>query len=168
MIAYPLSTSGFVAPTIIPIISTFWPRLLTDLILLCSQITAWGSKQCCVGNISSSLMSNYSKTDQLRLGLTISKHICSMSALRSCGQDILIFTKYNIQWQRGEHYPSDSQSSLKSLDNWQALAKLKQALFLAFALYMSFWYLVLNLRNLNLRSKHMILRAMRIKTQLVF
>ena len=50
----------------------------------------------CDGNISSSLMSNYCKTDQLRLGLTISKHICSMSALWSCGQDILIFTKYNL------------------------------------------------------------------------
>ena len=32
----------------------------------------------------------------IRLGLTISKHICSMSALWSCGQDILIFTKYNL------------------------------------------------------------------------
>ena len=59
-------------------------------------LAAWGSVAVCAGNISSSLMSNYRKTDQLRLGLTISKHICSMSALWSCGQDILIFTKYNL------------------------------------------------------------------------
>ena len=110
---------------------SYHQEILTEIIVFTDH-RAWGSKQCCVGNISSSLMSNYSKTDQLRLALTISKHICSMSALWSCGRDILIFTKYNIMTARKTL--TTRQSSLQSLDNWQArLAELKQELFLAYA-----------------------------------
>ena len=91
---------------------------ITYYVEMFTVFTAWGSVSSvwwCVGNISSSLMSNYCKTDQLRLALTISKHICSMSALWSCGQDILIFTKYH-----------NLMTALKTLTKTQWVLYLKQ------------------------------------------